>query len=346
MKIEHSNVSLSSTYQKKEKIEESDSLKIWGDEDFLKKFNKGDRVELSKGDTFSQYDKSGVVASNKESLELTIDPKLMQIIRAIEALTGKKIDLRAFTHNNSSQQSDGLDASVKNASKAVDEPQRQGWGVDYSYSRNEIHSEDLQFSASGNIKTKEGANIDFKVAFSMSKSEILSENISFKAGDALIDPLVLNFNGDIVTMSKVKHNFDLNLDGKSNEFSFVGQGSGFLALDKNSDGKINDGSELFGPTLGNGFEELAAYDEDNNMWIDENDSVFEKLLIWTKDENGKEELFTLKEKGIGALYLKSISTAFNLEDEENNSVAKLRESSIYLSENGRAGVLQEIDLVV
>lgn len=346
MKIEHSNVSLSSTYQKKDKVEESESLKVWGDEELLKKFVKGDRVQLSKEHGFSGYNKSGIVASNEESLEMSIDPKLMKIIRALEVLTGKKIDLRMFSHDNSSYKADSLSSGLKNDSKALDEPQRQGWGVDYSYSRNEFHSEELNFLASGNIKTKEGASIDFKVAFSMSKSSVMSENISIKAGDALIDPLVLNFNGDIVTMSKVKHNFDLNLDGKSDELSFVGSGSGFLAQDKNGDGKINNGRELFGPTLGNGFEELAAYDEDNNMWIDENDTIFEKLLIWTKDEDGKEEFFTLKEKGIGALYLGSISTTFNLEDEENRSVAKLRESSIYLSENGRAGVLQELDLVV
>ncbi|ABB44047.1 conserved hypothetical protein [Sulfurimonas denitrificans DSM 1251] len=346
MKIQDSNLSLSSTYQKKDKIEESESLKVWGDEDFVKKFNKTDRVELSKENNFSQYNKSGIVASDDELFDIALDPKLMKIIRAIEVLTGKRIDLSSYSNTNSLNKTDGLHVGANKDSKEPQEQQLEGWGVDYSYSRNEFHSEELQFLASGNVVTKDGAKIDFKVAFSMSKSSVMSENISIKAGDALIDPLVLNFNGDMVTMSKIKHNFDLNLDGKSDEFSFVAKGSGFLAQDKNGDGKINDGSELFGPTLGNGFEELSAYDEDNNMWIDENDSIFKKLLIWTKDEDGKEEFFTLKEKGVGALYLKPISTSFVLEDEENKSVAKLRESSIYLSENGRAGVLQELDLVV
>lgn len=346
MKIEKSNISLFSAYEKKERVEESESLKVWGDEDLLKKFNKLDRLELSKEHNFSQYNKSGIVVSNEENFEITIDPKLMKIIRVIEALTGKKIDLSSYSYGNSLNKTSGLDIGVKKDLKGSEEPQLQGWGLDYNYSRNEFHSEELNFAASGNVKTKEGASIDFKAVFSMSKSKAMSENISIKAGDALIDPLVLNFDGDMVTMSKIKHNFDLNLDGVSDEFSFVGSGSGFLAQDNNGDGKINDGSELFGPTLGNGFEELLAYDEDNNMWIDENDAIFEKLLIWTKDEQGKEEFFTLKDKGIGALYLKPISTSFDLEDEDNRSVAKLRESSIYLTENGRAGVLQELDLVV
>jgi hypothetical protein len=184
------------------------------------------------------------------------------------------------------------------------------------------------------------------VAFNMSRSSATHESFSFKAGDALIDPLVINYEGNTVTMSNIRHTFDLNLDGKDDEFSFVGGGSGFLAIDRNGDGKINDGSELFGPTLGNGFKELAAYDEDGNMWIDENDSVFEKLLIWTKDENGNEELHTLRAKDIGALYLGSALTTFELGDTQNNLVAKMRESSIFLKENGGAGLLQEIDLKV
>ncbi|MFA5460461.1 MAG: hypothetical protein WC274_00110 [Sulfurimonas sp.] len=346
MKIEQSDVSLFSSYQKKETIQESETLKVWGDEDLVKKFTKGDRFELSQGYKFFEQNRGEKISFKEDPLEISIDPKLMKIIRALEVLTGKKINLSEYSQNNSLNNVEGLSIEQKKGSNEVQEPQLKGWGIDYSYSRNETHSEELNFIASGNVKTKEGANIDFKVAFSMSKTKVMSENISIKAGDALIDPLVLNFNGDIVTMSRVKHNFDLNLDGKSDEFSFVGSGSGFLALDKNNDGKINDGSELFGPTLGNGFEELSVYDEDNNMWIDENDAIFEKLLIWTKDEDGKEEFFTLKEKGIGALYLKSVSTSFNLENEDNISVAKLRESSIYLSENGSAGVLQELDLVV
>ena len=93
----------------------------------------------------------------------------------------------------------------------------------------------------------------------------------------------------------------------------AGDQRGAVISGKNEDGVINDGSELFGPTLGNGFEELSAYDKDNNMWIDENDAVFEKLLIWTKDEDGNEELYSLKDKNVGALYLDKVSTSFDLE---------------------------------
>jgi len=347
MKIEQSDVSLFSSYQKKSEIEESESLHIWNrDEDAPQRLRSRDRLELSKNFMNMEQNASSGVSDKGNFEDIELDPKLMAIVRALEALMGKKINLSLYRHDNSSNRGEVADIRAKNHSKDDSGPQRLGWGMEYSYSRSEVRSEQLRFSASGSVSTKDGREIEFKLAFSMNRSVEAHESLSFKAGDALIDPLVLNFEGSMVTMGNIKHTFDLDLDGKDDEFSFVGDGSGFLAIDRSGDGKINDGSELFGPTLGNGFDELAAYDEDGNMWIDENDSVFEKLLIWTKDENGKEELYTLKEKNVGALYLGTALTPFELQDTQNTMVAKMRESSVYLSEDGRVGTLQEVDLKV
>jgi hypothetical protein len=56
--------------------------------------------------------------------------------------------------------------------------------------------------------------------------------------------------------------------------------------DRNGDGAIDHGRELSGATTGDGFAELAAYDEDGNGWIDENDSIYQHLRIWSKDAQG------------------------------------------------------------
>lgn len=121
------------------------------------------------------------------------------------------------------------------------------------------------------------------------------------------DPLMINLDANIGSVSDQKFFFDLDSDGKEEQISFAGKGSGFLALDKNGDGKINDGSELFGTSSGDGFKDLAEYDEDKNGWIDENDSIFSKLKVWTKDEEscGSRDLkgdtndtsFKLKQRG-------------------------------------------------
>lgn len=130
------------------------------------------------------------------------------------------------------------------------------------------------------------------------------------------------------------------MHGKKEEFAFVSSGSGFLTLDKNNDGIVNDGSELFGPNSGDGFDDLRVYDKDKNGWIDENDTVFDKLRIWTKDENGNETFYSLKDLGIGSLALQSVTTPFEFQN------GNLAQSSVFLRENGSAGMISEIDLRV
>lgn len=339
MKIEQSDVSFFSSHTKNHEIKEQENLNIWNsDEDAPERLQRGDRLELT--DKFMSMDKTKKLHSTEEVFDIPLDSKILSIIRALEALTGKKINISFY------RQAETKELEAPKQIEKNTEPERLGWGVEYSYSRTEIRKEMLKFSAKGSISTEDGKEIDFKLALKMQKSSTMHESVSFKAGDALIDPLVLNFGNNTVTMSDIKHNFDLDLDGKNDEFSFLGDGSGFLALDKNEDGVINDGSELFGPTLGNGFEELKAYDSDNNNWIDENDAIFEKLVIWTKDEEGNEQLFSLKDKDVGALYIDSVKTEFELDDSQNSIVANMKESSIYLSENGGVGTLQEIDLKI
>ncbi|WP_373000952.1 hypothetical protein [Sulfurimonas sp.] len=337
MKIQQSEISLLSSHYKSHELYESESLEMWNrEEDSPERLRRADRLELTED--FKKFYKpvSEVEKLEEEIFDETLSPKLMAIVRALEALTGKKINI-SFMHSLKGVESvEATDAKKDESS----EPERLGWGIDYHYEKTEIKKESLQFSASGSVRTADGKETEFALAFSIKQESQSHESISIKAGDALIDPLVLNFGKDIVTISDVKHNFDLDLDGKSDEFSFVGSGSGFLALDKNKDGIINDGSELFGPKSGNGFNDLKAYDSDNNGWIDENDEVFEQLVIWTKDADSTEHLFSLKDKDVGALYLESVKTPFDL------NRAMMKESTVYLKESGGVGTLQELDLVV
>jgi hypothetical protein len=343
MKIEQSEVSFLSSHRKSHELHESESLEMWDrEEDAPERLQRGDRLELTED--FKRFHKpiGEIEKLENEMFDETLSPKLMAIVRALEALTGRKINI-SFMHSLKATESvEAIDAKKTESS----EPERLGWGIDYHYEKTEIRKESLQFSASGSVRTADGKETEFALAFSIKQESQSHESISIKAGDALIDPLVLNFGSDIVTISDVKHNFDLDLDGKSDEFSFVGSGSGFLALDKNGDGIINDGSELFGPKQGNGFNELSAYDSDKNGWIDENDEVFDQLVIWTKDADSTEHLFSLKDKDVGALYLGREKTAFEFRGSDGNMQALIRETSIYLKEEGGVGTLQELDLVV
>ena len=208
-------------------------------------------------------------------------------------------------------------------------------------------TENTAYSAQGIVKTADGRTIGFNVDVEMSR-EFCAEYESLTSETYIVtDPLVINLDTNIVNVTDQKFLFDIDSDGDKEELSFVGKGSGFLAIDKNNDGTINDGSELFGTKSGDGFRDLAQYDEDGNGWIDEADSVFSNLKIWTKDSNGDDSLIDLKQAGVGALYLGSADTEFSLNDMDTNKTnAVVRKTGIYLKENGEAGTLNHVDLVL
>ena len=112
-----------------------------------------------------------------------------------------------------------------------------------------------------------------------------------------IDPLVFDLGGDgITTVSLEESNafFDLDNNGFAEKTSWVGTKEGLLAYDKNGDGIINGGNELFGDrtlmkdgkTLASsGFAALAEYDDNKDGKIDSNDVIYTLLRIW-QDSDG------------------------------------------------------------
>lgn len=161
----------------------------------------------------------------------------------------------------------------------------------------------------------------------------------------LTDPLVIHLDSECAGVLDQKFYFDLDADGHQEQISRLDAGSGFLALDKNGDGIINDGSELFGTASGNGFADLAKYDQDGNGWIDEADEIFDKLLIWQKDEEGHDVLRALGAAGVGAIYLGSADTEFSMNSmEDNKTNAVVRQTGMFLYEDGGAGTIQQIDM--
>lgn len=208
-------------------------------------------------------------------------------------------------------------------------------------------SESTTFATKGIVQTADGRNIDFNMEVSMSRAFMQETNLLEVKDYIKTDPLMINLDTNIGSVSDQKFFFDLDSDGKEEQISFAGKGSGFLALDKNGDGKINDGSELFGTSSGDGFKDLAEYDEDGNGWIDENDSIFNRLKVWTKDENGNDFLIDLKKADVGAIYLRNADTQFSLKDNENKLNAEIKKTGIYLREStGAAGTLNHVDLVI
>lgn len=208
-------------------------------------------------------------------------------------------------------------------------------------------SETTCFDTTGTAITADGRSLNFNISLEMSRSfvEMSEEKIEF-GQPRLCDPLVINLNTNVASVSDLKFFFDIDADGEEEEISMLAKDSGYLALDANEDGLINDGRELFGTESGNGFKDLLAHDEDGNGWIDEADSIFQKLKIWIMDEMGNSTLMDLKEAGVGAIYLGYENTEFSLKNEAHETNAVIQKTGLFLYENGNSGTVQQLDLAV
>ncbi|HNO73182.1 MAG TPA: SdrD B-like domain-containing protein, partial [Accumulibacter sp.] len=127
--------------------------------------------------------------------------------------------------------------------------------------------------------------------------------------DAGITPIAIDLDGNgIQTVSRADSggSFDLFGNGGAIASGWLSGGDGFLAVDKNGNGKVDSISELFGGTAkGAGFAQLAEYDSNGDGLVNAADAAFADLRIW-RDANGNHqtddgELMTLAEAGVSEL---------------------------------------------
>ncbi len=261
----------------------------------------------------------------------------------VKMLTGKEVKIVPLSLGDQDGTTKGAPEEVQRA----EGEQKAGWGLVYDFKETYSESETLSWNAEGSIQTIDGDTISFRLSFSLSRSFTMEHSVHLRAGDArLSDPLVVNFGDGTIRFGDATYPFDLNGDGVQERIPFVSRGSGFLTLDRNNDNRINDGTELFGPTTGNGFAELAAYDDDGNRWIDEGDAVFQHLRVWLKGDSGDGVLLRLSEVGIAAISLERVIAPFHFKDGSGTLQAVMREGGVFLREDGTAGVIAQIDMAV
>lgn len=281
--------------------------------------------------------------------EVRNDPGMRALISVVETLTDRKVELlspEAVAKMDAAREaSESADTPPEEAAETSEAS--QGWGVEYERHTRVHEAEQTDFSARGVINTADGRSLDFSLDLQMQRSFTQQTDTYFAAGDGeQVDPLVINLDGNAADLVGQKMAFDLDADGEEDNISVVDAGSGFLALDRNGNGRIDDGSELFGPQSGDGFADLAAHDEDGNGWIDEQDPVFARLRIWRQDASGDMHQETLAENGVGALGLDNAATPFELNDSNYQQDGQIRSSGVYLKENGAVDTLQHVDLTV
>ncbi len=207
----------------------------------------------------------------------------------------------------------------------------------------------IYFNTQAIIKTQDKEfNINLECSYTKAFFEQHKETLEFEEVNFL-DPLVIQYAGDTSAFDSLSQTmsfkFDLKNDNTLVDIPTLKKGNGFLVLDKNDNGIIDNGSEMFGPNTNDGFEELRAFDSDGNNWIDENDPIFNDLLIWSKNDNNEDTLIALGQSGIGALYLNEVKSDFTYNKSVNESMARLKSNSIFLREDGTTGMLSSLDFI-
>jgi len=155
--------------------------------------------------------------------------------------------------------------------------------------------------------TEQMQTFTFTMRVTQVEGEVEVTSVEF----AQSDPLILDMAGTGIELTEPGKGaiFDINADGKKEPTAWVKGGSGFLVLDKNNNGLIDDGKELFGDQNGaaHGFQELAGYDTNSDGVIDRRDPVFMALKVYQDmNNNGKferKELSSVDRVGIESISL-------------------------------------------
>ena len=158
--------------------------------------------------------------------------------------------------------------------------------------------------------------------------------------DAGITPIAIDLDGDgihTIARQDMTGSFDLLGTGKAIQSGWLSKGDGFLAIDSNGNGQIDDISELFGgASKGSGFAKLASYDSNGDGLVDASDAQFASLLIWQDaNSNGKTdagELIGLAQAGVTSLTVAYTELPFL--DANNN--LHLERSSVTLANGAKA----------
>jgi len=191
-------------------------------------------------------------------------------------------------------------------------------------------------SFAGAVQLEDGSTQSFAFSFSMQESYA---SFSIRQEAVLKDPLVLSTTGQSFQWTGASQSFDFFSNDTNAKLPTLADGQYYLSYDRNQDGRITQGKELFGPSTGSGFAELAALDEDQDGFVDSSDSAWQQLSIWRPGE----ALQSLTDAGIGAISAQSVATSFGLYDGDA-LMARIARSGIFLSEQGNVGLLQQVDL--
>ena len=294
-------------------------------------------IHLSEFDEINVSISGATVVEKDQSMKFIVSlNKEPEVGKFVKVSVGKK----TYKFMNFSETNYTIDEGVENVFGAQAE-------YEYVWNDDTVKEEDEKFKVTANIVDKSDG---------LKASVIKNGNGTIIDDDPEdVDPIIIDLNKNGITSTKL--NNTIYFDHDNNNFkeasSWIDKGDAFLALDKNSNGLIDNGNELFGNhTISNtrfkytnnkatnGYEALKAYDLNGDNVIDSKDEIYDKLLLW-KDSNqnaitDKGELIKLKDSGIVSIDLNYKNTNT---DEKGNTI---KQSSTVTFEDGSTTIANDV----
>lgn len=174
----------------------------------------------------------------------------------------------------------------------------------------------------------------------------------FSELEKTISPLVLDLNGngiETLALSTTVIHFDHDGNGFAEQTGWVAPSDGFLVLDLNNNGRIDNGGELFGnrTRLANGsfaehgFAALARYDSNRDNRIDNRDAIWSRLQVWRdRNSNGQSESGELM--GLGAANVRALLLSFQNSTQVDRNGNEHRQKGTFLATNGKLADLTDV----
>ena len=150
------------------------------------------------------------------------------------------------------------------------------------------------------------------------------------------DPIFISYDNNIINLhekTQLKNNEkDLNVQK-------IG-GGGILFKDTNNNNQYDESDTIFGLSSGNGFSDLAKLDDNNDNFIDSNDSQFNQLKLYELDTKST---YSLSQKNINKLSTLYGNTNYDFKDFGNNPYLNIKQFSFSLNNKLSANLVFGLD---
>ena len=164
-----------------------------------------------------------------------------------------------------------------------------------------------------------------------------------------LDAIVLDLDRDGIETKRFSKNqalFDMNGDGVADDTGWTTSNDGFLVVDRNANGKIDNGSELSFqldiPEARSAIEGLAAFDSNNDGLVSILDQRFGELKVWVDlDHDGVSnagELRSLSDQGIVSISLRAAANS----DQQKLGYNVLLSTAVFNRTDGSSGTLGDV----